>query len=329
MKEFFKVENLCFGYIKKPLCLKDINFSAGKNDKILVIALDDSGKTSMIKTLSGFDDKFFGKVFLHEKEIRQIPDEEKKISIVFDNPVLVNGSIDKNLNFLFETINKPVPSDEEKIELLKKVGLTFPLKEKIYKLGKFEQFKFCLLRSIIKESEIIFIDDIWKNNFSDEELKELQELLKDHFSDKLVFVFASDKSFVKNRAFFDEFKPSKVLYLSYSNIFEYKTIDEFLGCSVNLDACAFNLELFKKEGYCIFQDGSFYLVFDDKNEIKIDKSLNENFEKLKLANNDNEDIILVYKNDLKIDFLKNNDFNKLLESKQLMIFSKLDGSKVL
>ena len=43
----------------------------------------------------------------------------RKISIVFDNPVLVNGSIDRNLNFLFETINKPVPSEEEKIELLK------------------------------------------------------------------------------------------------------------------------------------------------------------------------------------------------------------------
>ena len=70
MGKYFKVENLCYGYLKKPLFLKDINFSADKDDRVLVLALDDNGKTSLVKTLSGFDERFFGKVFLQDTEMK-------------------------------------------------------------------------------------------------------------------------------------------------------------------------------------------------------------------------------------------------------------------
>ena len=55
-----EVKNLCYAYIKKPLCLKDVSFSLEKKQRALVLALDDMGKTTLLKTVSGFDDKYFG-----------------------------------------------------------------------------------------------------------------------------------------------------------------------------------------------------------------------------------------------------------------------------
>ena len=64
MKKFFDIENLCFGYLKQPLCLKDVNFSVSKNDRVLVCGVDGAAKTSFLKAISGFDEHFFGNVYL-------------------------------------------------------------------------------------------------------------------------------------------------------------------------------------------------------------------------------------------------------------------------
>ena len=170
MKDFLKTENLCFGYLKQPLCLKDVNFSMAQNDRVLVLGLNDKGKTSLLKTLSGFDMHFFGKVFIEGKEIRSVSDEERNVSLIFDEPVLINSSIEKNIDFLFETLKREIPEKQEKQELLKRFNLNFDLKHKVKKLTTFEKFKLCFLRSFVKDSKILFVDDILKNEFNAEEI---------------------------------------------------------------------------------------------------------------------------------------------------------------
>lgn len=329
MSNFFRTENLCFGYLKKPLCLKDVNFCAEKNDRILILALDDKGKTSLIKTLSGFDEKFFGKVFLEDKEIRSIPDEEKKVSVIFDTPILLNSNIEKNIDYIFDVLKKERPSENEKLELLKKFGLDYPIKTKIKKLSIFEKFKLCFLRVFVKESKILFIDDIFKNNFNEQELEKLKEIFDICLKDKLVFVAANSESFVNNKIIFDWFNFSKVLYLNNAILFERKSVDEFLKDSIDLDACEFDVNLTMLEGFCVRQDGAFYLSFEDKYILKIDRMFDDNFEKLKLSEGENEDIVLVFGNSMQIDLTKNNEINKLLADKKVMIFSKIDRSRVI
>ena len=330
MKEFLKTENLCFGYLKQPLCLKDINFSMSKNDRVLLLGLDDKGKTILLKTLSGFDEHFFGKVFIEGKEIRTISDEEKNVSLIFDEPILINSTIEKNIDFLFETLKKEIPSTDEKQELLKKVNLDYDLKYKVKKLSLFEKFELCFLRCFIKNSRILFIDDILKNNFSEDELSELKIILETFFSDKPIIFSANNKSYLKNKAFFEWFKPTKILYLNFAQIFEFSSFDEMNKNVVDLDMTLFLNNFESKEGFCLYQEGAYYLSFDDgKIEIKLDKKFNDNFEKLKLSDGENEDIVLIFKKGLDVDLTKNNDFNKMLTDKKFMIFSKIDRSRVL
>lgn len=329
MKEFFKVENLCFGYLKKPLCLKDVNFSAGQKDKVLILALDDRGKTSLLKCLSGFEEKFFGKVFLDGKELRMIPDSEKFTSLILDYPILVNGSIDDNLNFLYGVLKKEIPIVDEKIKLLEKFGLNSDINLKVKKLTLFEKFKLCLLRTYVKNSRAIFVDDILKNNFSETEIGELIEILKDLSRDRLLVFASSEKSFLKCQSFFRSFDWSKVLYLNNTCLVERKNLIDFFDNAVDLDACLFNDNLVSHEGYCVYQDGCYYLSIEEKFVIKIDKKFGLNFAALKLENLENEDVVVVHDAALKLDFNKNNDFNSLLETKDVMVFSKLDRSRIL
>lgn len=326
---YFKVENLCYSYIKKPLCLKDVNFIMNKNDKVLVLGLKDCGKTTLLKTLSGFDDKFFGRVFVGGKEIRQIPDKNKNVSLIFDKPVLLNSTIDKNLDFLYKNLNRETPSDDEKLELLKQFGLGYELKTNIKKLSLFEKFKFCFLRTFIKNPDIIFVDDIFKSNFSQEENSELVEILKTVSKNKLLFLCANDKSFLSNVNLFNELKWNKVLYLNNAKVSQFKSLDDFQKDLVDLDACNFNENLTFKEGYCVHQDGCYYLSFDDKFVIKIDKRFENCFDKLKLAENENEDVVIAHKNELEVDLSNNEAFTKLIGNGDIKIYSKLDRSKVL
>lgn len=326
---YFKVENLCYAYIKKPLCLKDVNFVMNKNDKGLVLGLKDCGKTTLLKSLSGFDDKFFGRVSINGKEIRQIPDESKNVSLIFDKPILINSTIDKNLDFLYNSLNREIPAEEEKLELLKQFNLDFELKTKIKKLSLFEKFKLCFLRTFIKNPDIVFIDDIFKNDFSQEEKIELLEIIKKVTKNKLMFLCANDESFLSNGELFGKLKWNKILYLNNAKVSEFKSIEEFKNDLVDLDACNFNENLTLKEGYCVRQDGCFYLSFDEKFVIKIDKKFDTCFEKLKLAENENEDIVIAYKNYVKVDLVNNEAFTKLMANGDIKIYSKLDRSKVL
>lgn len=328
MKNFLEVKGLCFGYLKQPLCLKDVSFSAAEKDKILVLGLNDKGKTSLLKCLSGFEPKFFGYVFLNKKEIRQIADSDKNVSLILDYPILINSTIDKNLNFAYENIGKEIVSEEQKIKLLRKFNLNFELKAKVKKLSLFEKFKLCLLRTFIKNPKVIFVDDILKNDFSCDEKKELMQIIDELAKEKLLIMAMSDETFSRDRDLVCKQDFSKILYLNNAKITEYETLDEFSKNPFDLDAVEFADNLTKIEGYCVYQDGDYYLCFGEFT-LKIDRNLNSNFDKLKLDDGENEDVVLVRSQNLDIDFSKNNDFNKLLKNKQVFIFSKLDRSRVI
>ena len=329
MKEFFKVEDLCFGYLKKPLCLKDVNFCAKKNDRVLVLGLNDKGKTSLLKTISGFDEKFFGKVFFEGKEVRSIEDNKKSFSLIFDEPVLLSSTVEKNIDFLYKVLGTRIPLGEEKEKLLEKFSLQSKIKKHIKKLSVFERFKLCFLRCYIKQSRVMFIDNFIKHGFSESEKQELKIIFDKVAKDKLVFLALDDNSFLENKEFLDWFNPTKVLYVNNAKVLEFESIEEFLEKLIDLDSSEFRNDLSKVEGYCVFQDSSYYLSFEEKIVIKIDKKLNGYFEKVNLSEGENEDITMVFEKDLQFDLTNNEEINKLLYGKKLKVFSKLDRSRII
>ena len=327
MKKYFCVENLCYAYLKKPLCLKDVSFYANKSDKVLILGLDDKGKSTLIKTISGFDKKYFGKVYLESNDIKTISDENKKFSLILSQPTLISGSIDNNLDYLYSVIGGILPSKEEKTKLLKMLKLDYDLNVNVKKLSIFEKFKLCFLRVYIKQPKVVFIDDIFGYNFSHKEMIELEEILSMISEDRLMFLCVNDKNFLQYKLFFEMYEWTKILYLNMAKMHERQSLGEFLDNPVDLDALAFNDGFVTKECYCVLQEESYYLSVDEI-IVKVDKVLNNKFDSLKLSDCENEDLVLAYKSRIEPNFANNNDINKMIMHGEILLFSKLDRTRI-
>ncbi len=326
-----EANNLCFSYYKKPLCLKDVFISLKKGQKIFVVGTKDSGKTTLLKVLSGFDNTYFGSVKLNDEEIKKIPDESRNVSLIFSEPVLLKSkTIKQNFNFFFEVTKRDVLSDDKLTKLINQFGINRDLNEKVKKLSISEKRKLCLLRSILKNPDIIFLDDQFKD-LSDDEIEGIKNIYKTFFEDKILsIIFAlNEESFLKNKDFFCDLKVDDIVFLSQAKAYHYNSFDEMFEQAPTLDAVKFRDDLELKELKIVFKNGEYFLFADEAYFFKFDKAYNSIFSKLELDELSEESVIVATNKQSKFSELNDNEFNKMIKNGEVYIFLKLDESRLI
>ena len=151
-------------------------------DKVLIIGEADSGKTA-------FFERFCEK---YAKKSTKIAEDGKfKVSFLPSEPVFFNK---KNVLFNLKYALKVLKIKDEKVidELLSKFNFN-RLKTKLIKdLTYVEKQKLALIRALIKEPEIILIDDLFTNVSNN--LDEISQIVKMALEQKcLVFVATRDR----------------------------------------------------------------------------------------------------------------------------------------
>ena len=327
MKNYLEVKNLFYAHYKQPLCLKDVTFSMKKNETLVVVGFDDMGKTTLLNCVSGFDERYFGNVLLEEVDIKNIPDEDKGFSILYEEPILINGTIEKNLDFVCKTLGIK-KEREEKEDLILKFGLEGKLKSKVKNLSYAERVKLNLARIWIKQPRFVFIDDIFRNLTAEESAEILglvQEVTKNSTN---IIVFSKD-TVLKNREIVNNFKNNKLLYLNNSVGRLYKNFAEFEKSCVDLNATLF-FDYYKVvNGACYVEDGAYFFVDNTGVHFKFDKEFNKKFNNVKLDVIEGEDTVFVFKKELNLELYKNNDVNTYFKEGLIMMFAKLDGSRII
>lgn len=325
--KYFEVKNLCYSYYKKPLCLKDINFSLQKNERLLILAKEGQGKTTLLKTASLFDEKSFGNVFFKEKDARKIDDNDKKFSLILCEPIFLSGTIKKNFEFLCNQENMKVLTDASLNSYLKLFKINGTFDTKVSKLSIEDKIKLSLTRSFIKNSSIVFLDDILKNS----QIKNKNEVCDDMemlINNKTAIVTMSDETFRRNKEFVSEMNFNEILYLNLSESKIYNTIEEFYDDLPDLDSLSFFADTNRYDALITRENGSFFFVYD-KIKFKFDKMFLENLAKLKLEDGETDDIVFCLKHNEDIMSVSNEEFEKRLLNKTLCIFCKLDGTRVI
>jgi len=86
MFDFFRVENLYFGYTKKPF-LKNICFDVHEGEMISVIGENGSGKSTLFKIINGIIKNYIGKISYKNNNIKSLSYMEKarEIAILYQN----------------------------------------------------------------------------------------------------------------------------------------------------------------------------------------------------------------------------------------------------
>ena len=160
---FLKVKDLKKYYNQKEPLIKNLNFSVNKGDIISFIGESGSGKTTFLKCLAGLEKINSGSIELNgnilNNENSFVEPNKRKIGFVFqDYPlfphlnVLENISINLEKNF-FSKIDYIL--DLTNLKHLKK---RFP-----DQLSGGEQQRVCLARALVREPELLLLDEPFSN----------------------------------------------------------------------------------------------------------------------------------------------------------------------
>ncbi len=328
MKQILSVQNVCFSYYKKPLCLKDVSFSLNEKEKVILFAPEEMGKTTFLKVVSSFEDKYFGKVLYDGKDLKSLSDKEKNFSLIFAEPIFIKGTIRKNIDFLTNTIGKETIEKTELENILKLFDINETEETKIKKLSAINKLKLSLLRSYIKKPKVLFIDDIFKP-FEKDEVVLLFHILKILMKDTTTIFACSEQSF---KMLYEEITGAEftsALYLNAANFYKFETIEKFLSSNTDFMSLAFKNDWQSELAIISRENDGYFLSFEDNNLYKIDKAFYAKLESLKLDISDTEEVYFVSALNYEISKLENDELNKGLQSGKFSIFATLDGTRVL
>ena len=159
---YLEVENLIKSYGNNPV-IKNLTFSIEKGQLISFVGESGSGKSTFLKCLSGLEDINSGKVILNDKIINDknlfVKPQRRKIGYVFqDYPLFPHLNIKENICFNLEKKYFKNFNDVVKLTNLKPLLERYP-----HEISGGEQQRVSIARSIIREPDLLLLDEPFSN----------------------------------------------------------------------------------------------------------------------------------------------------------------------
>ena len=159
---YLEVENLVKSYGNIPV-IKNLTFSIEKGQLISFVGESGSGKSTFLKCLSGLENINSGKVILNNKIINDknlfVNPQRRKIGYVFqDYPLFPHLNIRENICFNLEKRYFKNFEDIVKLTNLKQLLERYP-----HEISGGEQQRVSIARSIIREPDLLLLDEPFSN----------------------------------------------------------------------------------------------------------------------------------------------------------------------
>jgi ATP-binding cassette subfamily C protein LapB len=191
-----KAENATFAYRKDAQAIDSININISPGEKIAILGPVGSGKSTLIKILSGLYLPSNGKVFIDDVDMSHIDPDYLRESIGYltQDIRLFNGSLRYNLS-----IGLPSPSDAQILKACSQTGLINIIKghSKGLELPIFEGGRGLsggqkqlvgLTRMLIAKPKILLLDEPTASMDSDLELKVMKSIFTDAVPDAVIIL---------------------------------------------------------------------------------------------------------------------------------------------
>ncbi len=160
---FLNIENLIKFYSKDNPLIKDLNFSVNKGEFVSFIGESGSGKTTFLKCLAGLEKINSGKITLNNRVLDDkttfVKPNHRKIGFIFqDYPLFPHLSVLENLKInLDEQYEKNI---KYYVDL---TGLDNLLNRYPHELSGGEQQRVCITRALIREPDLLLMDEPFSN----------------------------------------------------------------------------------------------------------------------------------------------------------------------
>ena len=160
---YLEVKNLAKFYNSSYPIIKDLTFSVKKGELISFLGESGSGKTTFLKCLAGLEGINAGSISLNSNFLNNektfVRPQKRKIGFVFqDYPLFPHLKILDNITFNLERKYK------SKLDyILKLTGLQFLVERFPHEISGGEQQRACIARALIREPELLLLDEPFSN----------------------------------------------------------------------------------------------------------------------------------------------------------------------
>ena len=149
--------------------LKNIDLNIKKKETVSVVGESGSGKTSLIMLIGGLEKPTSGKIIFNDQDITVLIEDEvseirkKNIGIIFQSFYLIpNYTAVENVALTLELNNFKNPEKEAKI-LLDRFGLKHRFNNLPSQLSGGEQQRVCIARALVREPDLLLMDEPFSN----------------------------------------------------------------------------------------------------------------------------------------------------------------------
>ena len=160
---YLEVKNLVKFFDSEYPIIKDLSFSVKKGQLISFLGESGSGKTTFLKCIAGLEKINSGSISLNSKYLNNtdvfVKPQSRKIGFVFqDYPLFPHLNLEANITFNLEK------KYHAKLEyILTLTGLKFLVDRYPHELSGGEQQRACIARALIREPELLLLDEPFSN----------------------------------------------------------------------------------------------------------------------------------------------------------------------
>lgn len=189
-----ELENIYYSVEEKTIpLLQDISLSLTSGEHVHITGDNGSGKSSLIKLISGIYEPTQGNIYLNNLNYSSLNINElrSEIGLILSEETPFEGTIKENI-----TLENPHITDVQIFDIIEQIGLTTFVKEQklgiqtvLYPEGKYipssVSKKILLARALAKRPKVLIMEDIMEH-YTEEEAKKLSEYITKTNSNMIV-----------------------------------------------------------------------------------------------------------------------------------------------
>lgn len=223
----FKNVNFSYPSRKELEVLEDFNLEIKPKEKIAIVGVSGSGKSTILQLLMRFYDVDLGEISLNGVNIKSLSflDLRKNFSYISQDCFIFSGTVFQNIAYADKSITKQevekIIQDNEALHFINKLPqkLDTFVGEKGVKLSGGERQRIAFARAIIKDSQVLLLDEA-TSALDNENEQVINNAIANLAQDKTVIIIAHKLSTIINA--------DKIIFIKDGKIAESGTHQELI-----------------------------------------------------------------------------------------------------
>ena len=145
----------------EAIVLQDINFTVDEDEIVVLLGASGSGKTTILRIISGLDTPDSGQVILHGKDVTHVPARQRGTGVIFQSYALFpKMTVEKNIGYGLRLRHRKRKEVREAVDrLIELVHLQDHRKKYPSQLSGGQQQRVAIARTLAYEPEVLLFDE--------------------------------------------------------------------------------------------------------------------------------------------------------------------------